>query len=360
MLMDVAALSAHAPVLAKTQLLQLRQIGNRPKHQPQTANEALGNGMRMALASGAVIFLVRNVSRVRTPLSRRAASQDALPDMFSQPVYQRMAKFYTASKAELRMALAPLQNPGEAWPLTAKPFWETSVFPWMPKLMAALPEIKKELTSLRGKMTFSSQRMPTWAEGDEVATRLEAGFPGHVGGDWMTAYISLPGLQNINRLAEIRSLCPATVKLLDSIPRIFPHALFSALLPSTHIVPHCGQTNKKLRCLLPLVGPCCRLRVGSETRALTIGTPVMFDDSFEHEVWNEDPTLTRVAFIFDVWHPEFSDEEVDMLRQVDSQLEEEAWQSIIEKGDRQDSTYKILTRNKREDLPNDVDGLGAA
>lgn len=51
-----------------------------------------------------------------------------------------------------------------------------------------------------------------------------------------------------------------------------------------------GPTNKKLRLHLPLVTPgagLARLRVGSQTREVRSGRALIFDDSFEHEAWND-------------------------------------------------------------------------
>lgn len=51
-----------------------------------------------------------------------------------------------------------------------------------------------------------------------------------------------------------------------------------------------GSTNKKLRVHLPLVTPgagLARLRVGSQTREVRSGRALIFDDSFEHEAWND-------------------------------------------------------------------------
>lgn len=54
-----------------------------------------------------------------------------------------------------------------------------------------------------------------------------------------------------------------------------------------------GPTNKKLRVHLPVLAPArglSRLRVGCETREAVAGRALVFDDSFEHEAWNESGT----------------------------------------------------------------------
>jgi aspartyl/asparaginyl beta-hydroxylase (cupin superfamily) len=64
--------------------------------------------------------------------------------------------------------------------------------------------------------------------------------------------------------------------------------MFSAITPGTHIIPHNGPTNKKLRVHLGIMG--CEgasIRVGEETRVWQDGKVLIFDDSFEHEVTHE-------------------------------------------------------------------------
>ena len=63
----------------------------------------------------------------------------------------------------------------------------------------------------------------------------------------------------------------------------------------------------RLLCHLPLVlpGPAA-FRVGAETRPWKMGEAWVFDDTIEHEAWNDADEL-RVILIFDVWNP-FLDE----------------------------------------------------
>ena len=57
----------------------------------------------------------------------------------------------------------------------------------------------------------------------------------------------------------------------------------------------------------------CRLRVAGETRVVEEGRCLVFDDSFEHEAWNDDPGTTRIVLILDVWHPDLHPKEVKFL-----------------------------------------------
>lgn len=112
--------------------------------------------------------------------------------------------------------------------------------------------------------------------------------------------------------------CPVTMAALAKapIPRIrdrSPMALFSILEPGTHIEPHNGLLNTRLICHIPLIVPDgCRLRVGNETRTVEAGKALLFDDSIEHEAWN-DGDAPRAILLFEVWRPELSDVERQAL-----------------------------------------------
>ena len=72
-------------------------------------------------------------------------------------------------------------------------------------------------------------------------------------------------------------------------------ALISILKAGTHIPPHHGMINTRLICHIPLVVPKgCRLRVGAETREVVEGRAMIFDDSFEHEAWNDGDAVRGV------------------------------------------------------------------
>jgi aspartate beta-hydroxylase len=117
---------------------------------------------------------------------------------------------------------------------------------------------------------------------------------------------------------ENAARCPHTLAALAEVPlcRIngrTPSVLFSILRPGTRIRPHNGFTNARLICHLPLVVPGnCALRVGNETRSWREGELVVFDDSIEHEAWNLSGEL-RVVLIFDVWRPELSAREQELV-----------------------------------------------
>jgi aspartyl/asparaginyl beta-hydroxylase (cupin superfamily) len=88
-----------------------------------------------------------------------------------------------------------------------------------------------------------------------------------------------------------------------------PIAMFSVLRAGTHIPPHNGMINTRLICHLPIIAPQgCRLRVGNEIRAVESGRTMIFDDTIEHEAWN-DGDATRVVLLFEIWRPELDEAE---------------------------------------------------
>ena len=117
----------------------------------------------------------------------------------------------------------------------------------------------------------------------------------------------LPIQQRWNRV-------PATVAALSAlpqarVPRRSPSALFSVLAPKTRIPAHHGVANFRLVVHLPLILPgACGFRVGGETREWRYGEAWVFDDTIEHEAWN-DSDQVRVIFICDIWSPRLSPEE---------------------------------------------------
>jgi aspartate beta-hydroxylase len=86
--------------------------------------------------------------------------------------------------------------------------------------------------------------------------------------------------------------------------------------PQTRIPPHSGVTNTRLTVHLPLiVPPGCRFRVGGEIRDWQPGTAWVFDDTIEHEAWN-DSGAPRAILILDVWNPELTELERDLVREM--------------------------------------------
>ena len=183
--------------------------------------------------------------------------------------------------------------------LPQRPWFEREEFEWVPALEAAAPAIRAELEAVLKAETGIAPYVV--ADPDRPAKRHSLlGDP-----RWSALHLWQSGVP----VPENAERCPATMAALAALPlpRIAdrsPMALFSVLRPGTHIPPHHGMLNTRLICHLPLIVPTgCRLRVGNETRAVEAGRMMIFDDSMEHEAWN-DGDATRVVLLFEIWRPE--------------------------------------------------------
>ncbi len=100
-------------------------------------------------------------------------------------------------------------------------------------------------------------------------------------------------------------MCPRTAALMREIPGMTT-AMISILSPRKHILDHRGPYKGVLRYHLGLVVPkdaeACRIRVGDDIRHWQEGRSLIFDDTFNHEVWN-DTDETRVVLFVDVLRP---------------------------------------------------------
>ncbi|XP_067409811.1 aspartyl/asparaginyl beta-hydroxylase isoform X5 [Emydura macquarii macquarii] len=126
-------------------------------------------------------------------------------------------------------------------------------------------------------------------------------------GDWSQFTLWQQGRKNENACKGV----PKTCALLERFPETTGcrrgQIKYSVMHPGTHVWPHTGPTNCRLRMHLGLVIPKegCRIRCAKENRTWEEGKVLIFDDSFEHEVW-QDADRYRLIFIVDVWHPELT------------------------------------------------------
>ena len=196
--------------------------------------------------------------------------------------------------------------------LSAHPFWERGDEWWCDYIDEAVatlerfyPKIKAEMLALR-RSALQQYRQPNAAVAERELSADGQSTLLHKDGDWNVLYLQLEGAD----CSEQRALTPTSSRIVRSLPRASGHALFSVLDPGTHILPHCGPSNHRLRLHLGLVIPQpCSIRVGGETRTWEEGKVLVLDDAFEHEVHN-DSGGQRIVLLVDVWHPDFHEKEV--------------------------------------------------
>merc|ERR1712013_677576 len=108
-------------------------------------------------------------------------------------------------------------------------------------------------------------------------------------------------------IRDICTIAPTTCSLVTGMPSAFCTSKWSVLGPNSHIGLHCSPTNARLRIHLGLKVPeGCGMRIGDKEVAWKEGEIMIFDDSFEHEVWNNG-TEERTIFILDIYHPDLTD-----------------------------------------------------
>ena len=194
--------------------------------------------------------------------------------------------------------------------LPAIQFFDRKDFPWVPEMEAATDDIRAELLGMlqhqRGNFVpylqhGSDEPLSQWRDLNRSLR-------------WSALFLYKDGQPQRDNIAR----CPKTVAALAKadvvkIPGRGPTSFFSLLEPKTHIPAHTGTTNIRLTVHIPLiVPPNCSFRVGTQTREWKVGTAFLFDDTIDHEAWN-DSDEERVILIFDVWNPLLSQAERELM-----------------------------------------------
>lgn len=97
-----------------------------------------------------------------------------------------------------------------------------------------------------------------------------------------------------------RARCPRTAALIDQVPNVVV-AFFSIFEPGTHLKDHYGVTKAMLNVHLGLLVPegpnRCEIRIRDEFRTWKPGEFLIFDETFNHEAWNESDQPRVVLFL---------------------------------------------------------------
>ena len=105
-------------------------------------------------------------------------------------------------------------------------------------------------------------------------------------------------------IEENLARCPATEAVVRAIPGL-NSAFFSILAPGTHIPAHRGVSKGLITCHLGLIVPTdgdVRMRVHDRIVRWAEGETLVFDDTYDHEVWN-DTAGTRVVLLIQFERP---------------------------------------------------------
>ena len=197
-------------------------------------------------------------------------------------------------------------------------FYPRELFPWLEALEANTETILEELNGL----IINGSAFNAYLESNTDRPAFDShGMADN--DDWGALYL----WRNGESVPENQALCPVTTAAMNALPLVFsgqrcPNILFSRLRPGAKIPPHNGMINTRLIGHLPLIIPeDCGFRVGNSTRTWNVGEAFLFDDTIEHEAWNNSAE-DRFVLIFEVWRPELTEAEqrlsTRMLTAVDS------------------------------------------
>lgn len=217
---------------------------------------------------------------------------------------ERLTNAFLADRGDRQaMQRCSIRLPG----LRAEPWWDAASFPIARAMEQHWPRLAAELHRASREADFHPYR-----QDNDAFLDLEC---------WSTADMLLLG----------RTL-PNAALAQNSISAIGAHGpaemlALSRLAPGGWIRPHCGPWNTRLTVHLAIESnDASRMRVGDTWHAWTPGQCLVFDDSFEHECRN-DGNSNRTVLLFDVWHPDLTPIEREILKQMLDLLARDYWQS---------------------------------
>jgi len=187
-------------------------------------------------------------------------------------------------------------------------YYDPADFDWAPAVEARTADIRTELIALLDARGVDDFR--PYIQAQDGAVRLDRNKGLVDSKEWSALFLCENGKPD----EALIERCPKTWETVQQVPlaRINgwgPTVMFSLLRGGARIAAHTGMFNTRLVCHLPLVvPPGCSFRVGNEIKDWREGKLFIFDDTIEHEAWN-DSNEDRVVLIFDIWRPELSDKE---------------------------------------------------
>jgi aspartyl/asparaginyl beta-hydroxylase (cupin superfamily) len=165
----------------------------------------------------------------------------------------------------------------------------------------ALLELDRNYPAIRAELSAilsDKAAIPRYHELDQVQRRISAIVDPDK--DWKVFYLYAMG----EKPEHNRARCPRTSALLDGVPGLF-QAFFSILDGGKSIPAHCGPYRGYLRYHLGLIVPPKdppTIRIKDHYHTWEEGKSILFDDSWEHEVFNKSQS-DRVILIVDIRRP---------------------------------------------------------
>ena len=166
------------------------------------------------------------------------------------------------------------------------PVFDNANFPWVPALEREWRTIRAELE----RVVARKNELPGFQDilPDVALISRDRG--------WKSFMLAGMGARSKRNIA----LCPQTWRAVQNIPGL-SMAMFSIFEPGKRLWPHRGPYNGVLRLHLGLIVPDASddvaIRVGPHVRHWEEGKVLIFDDSYEHEAWNNSDRLRVVLFV---------------------------------------------------------------
>jgi beta-hydroxylase len=165
-------------------------------------------------------------------------------------------------------------------------FFEPTDFDWTQRIEAGWPAIRAELD----RVLEDRELLPNFQDisVDQASITNDD--------RWKTYFLYGYGFKSQGNCDR----CPETARLCAEIPGM-KTAFFSILSPHKHIEAHRGPYKGVLRYHLGLRIPQpsdgCRIRVDQEVRHWAEGKSLIFDDTYDHEAWNDTDGVRVVLFV---------------------------------------------------------------
>ena len=166
------------------------------------------------------------------------------------------------------------------------PVYDLKTFNWVKGVEADWRKVRAELDQV---MKYRDA-MPSFQEIVKEVGMIQSDD------QWKTFFLKGVGMD----CAENAQRCPETMKVLGRIPGCTT-GFFSILSPRKHVPNHRGAWAGVLRLHMGLLVPepahMCRIRIANEVHAWTEGKCIIFDDTYNHEVWNDTDGYRVVLFV---------------------------------------------------------------
>lgn len=182
------------------------------------------------------------------------------------------------------------------------------------KMSKFLKKISRKWKQIREKALYTIERNLFHIENENI----------HDAGKWSQFVIFTKGQLVQRNCFYVKILCRPIGDLLQSSRKRLKEVYFSLMESGTHLRPHSGPSNFRIRAHLGIdvdsgdlnsAGTSfSRLRVVNEYLYWKNGKYIFFDDSFDHEVWHFDSrNRSRLVLIIDMWHPDLTGRQIASL-----------------------------------------------